>query len=77
MVQLNPIRERLGFGHGGQGVHEHRIVLAVNQRRGGRIPAERFAEGSWPLTDHGLARCGKHVDAEPLSRRGLRHLRSK
>jgi hypothetical protein len=69
MVERSPIRERLGFRDGGQGVHQHRVVLAINQRRGDRIPAQRFAEWPHPLTDDGLARSGKDVDAEPLRRR--------
>jgi hypothetical protein len=55
MVQLNPIRERLGLRDGGQGVHQHRVVLPINECRGDRIPTERLAEWPWPLTDNGLA----------------------
>ncbi|MDX6364842.1 MAG: hypothetical protein QOC85_3873 [Streptomyces sp.] len=52
MLQRNPIRERLGLCDGGQGVHQHRVVLTVYQGGGDRVPAQWFAErpGRSPTT---------------------------
>ena len=61
VVQSNPIRESLGLSHRPHRVHQHRIVLAEDQSRRDRVKAERFAEGFWPLADHGLSRGGKNV----------------
>jgi hypothetical protein len=71
VMQHNPVRGRLGLGDGGQGVHQHGVVLAVNQRRSDRIPTERLAERPGPLTDDRLGWCGKNVDTQLFGRRGL------
>jgi hypothetical protein len=62
MVSRNPSRERLGLGDGGQGVHQHRVVLAVD-RSGGviRLRTVRAVSGG---------RCGLRRFLEATGRRG-------
>ncbi len=75
VVQRNPIRESLGLSHRRHGVHQYRVVLAEDQRRRGRIKAERLAEGPWPLADHSLSRGGKNVHTKRVRRDRRGHAR--
>ena len=75
VVQSNPIRESLGLSHRPHRVHQHRVVLAEDQSRRDRVKAERFAEGLWPLADHGLSRGGKNVHTKRVRRDGRGHAR--
>ncbi len=68
VMQRNPIRERLGLSHRRHGVHQYCVVLAEDQRRRGRIKAERFAEGFWALADHRLSRSRKNVHTKRVRR---------
>ena len=70
VMQRNPIRESLGLGDGSQGVHQHRVVLAEDQRRRHGVEAQWLAERPWPLAHHCLSRRGKDVDTERVRRDG-------